>query len=249
MSQVDSPVEPTDSTPIPTMLTNSGRAIMDHFGEQIIELKGDASKETRNKDELLRDYGLMREHAGRDIVSIDYRQITDRKGNPENELTEDAVSKIIQQITSNMPEYDDDTQVDLSIDKMVVVVESPEIRRVTEATSNEFEMTFVSDPAEDAQATKEANVGKGMYALMNFEYRNLNLRSVCETKAKYAEQSDASVMGWGGPDDPRPRCNKRLAQAVYEMLPEEFSALKWYKTGAEDTIELSSIQTEVSGDD
>jgi hypothetical protein len=132
----------------------------------------------------------------------------------------------------------------MAVSKLQAVVESEEIKEVSRATTDEFELTFISDPAGDTRdVTEDLNYDKGLYDEYGFEYRNLNLRSVVETRAKYTEQSDGKLMGWGGPTDVRPRCNKQLAQAVHKLLPEKFRSLKWYTVGEDDVLELQSFQT------
>jgi len=64
-----------------------------------------------------------------------------------------------------------------------------------------------------------------------------------ETAVEYGGQGDGSVMGWGGPQDVRPRCTKAVAQAVYGLLPDEYAAMKWYIVAEDDTLELQGLDT------
>jgi hypothetical protein len=236
---------PIRQTPIPSMLTNSMREVLDSFGRNIIELEAEASLDTWNRDELLRDYGMMREQLQRFKASIDYHEIRNEDG-IENPLTDTARREILLKLNDTLGDLDSDTAPDLAVSKLRLRVTSEEIREATRAVSDEFELTFVSDPAGDsADLTQQKNLGKGLYDELGFEYRNLNLRNVIEARAKYAEQGDAKLMGWGGPDDVRPRCSEELAQAVYEtILPEDFRALKWYRVGQDDVLEMQTLRSD-----
>jgi len=227
------------------MLTNSAVEMLEFFGDDIIEIEAEASLDNWNSDELLRDYGLARRQLTRQKLSLDYHQIRSEDG-PENPLTQSAIDDVLLKLNQHLDDFDSDATPDLAVSKLQVRVTSPEIQSATRAVSDEFELTFISDPAGDAQdLTEQKNLGKGLYHDFGFEYRNLNLRSVVETRAKYAEQSDGKLMGWGGPDDVRPRCSTELAQAVYgQVLPEDYRALKWYTVGEDNVTELQSIEAD-----
>jgi hypothetical protein len=225
------------------MLTNSAREMLEFFESDIIEIEAEASLDTRNKDELLRDYGLQREQLSREKVTIHYHEIRDSDG-PENPLTSEMSDEILRQVHRHLGEYDQDGVPDLAVSKLVLRVTSPEIEEVTRAVSDEFELTFISDQAETGTVarTERLNHDKGLYHDLGFEYRHLNLRSVVETRAKYAEQSDGKLMGWGGPDDVRPRCSRELAQAVKaSVLPDEYGELKFYQVSDDDVLELAMM--------
>lgn len=237
--------EPIKETPIPSMLTNSALEMLAHFGDQIIELEAEVSIDNWNRTEALRDFGLTRKQLQRQKMTIDYHEIRDDDGVAENPLTEDAIEDIKEKLGYYINDFEKDTEPDMAVSKLEVIVESDQIESVSRATSNEFELTFVSDPAGGARdLTEDLNYDKGLYDEFGFEYRNLNLRSVVETRAKYAEQSDGKLMGWGGPTDVRPRCTKQVAQAVYDLLPTEFRAIKWYTVGEDDVIDLQSVQSD-----
>jgi len=246
MSQGTQPeTTPVEETPIPSMLTNSAREVLEFFGPQIIEIEAEASLDNWNRDELLRDHGLMREQLTRQKVTLDYTEIRDEDG-AKNAMTDEIINDLFMKVNQHLDDFANDGTPDLAVSKLKVRAEVPEIEQATRAVSDEFELTFISDPAGDArELTEQKNYGKGLYHQLGFEYRNLNLRSVVETRAKYAEQSDGKLMGWGGPDDVRPRCSTQLAQAVYAtLLPEEFRALKWYTVGENDVTELQSIEAD-----
>jgi len=225
------------------MLTNSAREVINTFGAQIIEIEAEASLDTWNRDELMRDYGVMRHQLTRQKVSIDYHEIRNEHG-PENPITDAKAEKILAKIDDHLDDFSIDDSADLAVSKLRLRVSVEEIEDGTRAQSDEFELTFISDPAGDAREITERKNAPHLYEDLGFEYRNLNLRSVAEVRAKYTEQSDAKLMGWGGPTDVRPRCSNELAQAVHSnILPEKFAALKWYTVGEENTTQLQSIET------
>jgi hypothetical protein len=193
----------------------------------------------------MRDYNLDLEQNHRLKISLDYHEQRSENG-PENPLTENARNDILLKLNENLGNTDRAAPPDLAVSKLRLRVSSPEIREVTRAASDEFELRFVSDPAGYARdITEEKNFKNGLYTDLGFEYRNLNLRSVIETRAKYTEQGDPKMMSWSGPQDIRPRCKERLAQAVYQtILPEEYRAIKQYNTGQDDVLDLQSVQTD-----
>lgn len=245
--ETDSPndeVAPINQTPIPSLLTNSAAEVLAAFGESIVDIEAEASIDTRNRRELMRDRGLMHEQLNRDKLTLDYHKITDADGMPENPLTEKQIDMVMSQVNRHLDgELAAHVDPDMAVAKLELRLTSDEIMHATRATTNEFELLFVSDPAGDArEVTKDKNYDKGLYDEMGFEYRNLNLRSVYETRAKYAQQSDGKLMGWGGPSDTRPRCDESLAQAVNDVvLPDEYGALKWYIVTEDNVTKLQSV--------
>lgn len=226
------------------MLTNSGQEMLEFFNDDIIEIKAEASLDTTNKDELLRDYGLCREQLSREKVSIDYHEIRTEDG-PENALTTEMSEEILRQVRRHLGDFNEEVVPDLAVSKMVIRANLPEVEAATRAVSDEFELTFISDKAEKGTIarTERLNYDKGLYNNLGFNYRHLNLRSVVETRAKYAEQSDAKLMGWGGPKDVRPRCSRKLAQAVKaSVLPDEYGYIKMYKVTEDDVLELNRTE-------
>lgn len=247
--QATQQAEPVEQTPIPSMLTNSAVEMMRAFDDNIIEIEAEASIDNWNRDELRRDYGLTWGQLTRQKVEIDYHEIRNNDGEPENPLTPGQVDDILQELRRRLTGFDQDFAPDMAVSKLQLRVEVPEITEVTRSQSDEYELTFISDPAGDARdQTENRNYDKGLYTEMGFQYRNLNLRSVVETRAKYSEQSDGKLMGWGGPDDVRPRCSTKLAQAVNDhVLPDEYGALKWYRIGESNTTELDRVETKNGG--
>jgi hypothetical protein len=223
------------------MLTNSAEVVMREFTDSIIEIEAESSIDNWNRDELRRDYGMMRERLDRTKVSLDYHEIRDMDGNPENPLNSTQVDDLMHELNRRLKEVDGEAPADLAVSKLVLRLDVPEITPVTRSMSDEYELTFISDPAtgEYRNRTEELNAEKGLYHELGFEYRNLNLRSVLETRAKYAEQGDAKLMGWGGPDDIRPRCSTGLAQAVLSaVLPDEYAQMKTYRVTDENVLEV-----------
>lgn len=247
----DGAVEPLNETPIPSLLTNSAAEVLAAFGESIIEIEAEASIDNWNRRELMRDHGLMHEQLNRDKVTLDYHKITDADGVAENPLTENQIDTLMSRVNRHLgTELAGNVEPDMAVSKLELRVTSDAIMNATRATTNEFELVFVSDPAGDARdVTEEKNYHKGLYDEMGFEYRNLNLRSVYETRAKYAQQSDGKLMGWGGPTDTRPRCSEPLAQAVRQtIIPDEYGALKWYIVTEDNVTELRSVEAGGAGE-
>lgn len=232
---------------IPSMVTISADEVLQHFGENIIELQAHAAADTDNVDELNRDYGLLRRQKQREKVELNYQRQANVEGEPYNPLTPDARTEILNQTRRLLNPTDSTVLADLAVTKLVIRTEVPAIRNATRAQSDEFEFTFVSDRVlSDAakEATQQANLEKALFTELGFEYRNLNLRSVIETRAKYTEQStNGKVMGWGGPDDTRGRCSHDISQAVKQhVLPAEYAKIKWFEVTEDHTLETRKIE-------
>lgn len=247
-SESKPPTEPVEQTPIPSMLTNSAREMLTAFSDNILEIEAEASLDTWNENGVMNDYGITRKTLTRKKIVMDYHQIRSEHG-AENPLTDNTVNRVLENIHGHLDDLDHDGTPDLAISKLRLRVESQEMKEASRAVSDQFDLKFVSDPAGDArQQTQKMNLGKGLYDELGFEYRNLNLRSVVETRAKFGEQADAKLMGWGGPGDVRPRCSNSLAQAVRnDVLPEDWRALKWYTIGEDNITELQSVETDRGG--
>jgi len=236
--------EPINQTPIPSMLTHSALAMMEFFGTDIIEIEADVSVDNWNRSEASRDYGVTRKRLEREKVVLDFHEIRDADGNAENPLTSTARNEIEGELHRHISSQSQvDGNPDMSVSKLEVLVNSPELREATPATTDEFELTFISDPAGDAREATAVRNPPRFYEEYGFEYRNLNLRSVVETAAEYGGQGDGKVMGWNGPRDVRPRCTEAVAQAVYGLLPDEYAAMKWYTVAEDDTLELQGFST------
>jgi hypothetical protein len=243
----DAAVEPRNDFFIPAMLTTSAAEVLHHFGDDIIELSARASQDTENAEELKRDYGLMRRQLQRETVTLEFSEQSDVHGEPLNPLTDSAAKEILNQTRFLLNTDRDSVEADLSVTKLVVRAELPELREVTRAQSDEFELTFISDRVlkdEMNRKTQEANLGKGLFETLGWEYRNLNLHQAVEARAKYTEQyGDGQVMSWGGPEDTRGRCSRDAAEAVMDtVLPDGFSCLKGMYIDSANQVELASAR-------
>jgi hypothetical protein len=223
-------------------LTNSLRAVLDAFGEDIIQLRAHSSVETTNAttaDEL-RQYGVSREQRTNHRVCIDYEQLRGSDG-PANPLSRDACEDILAEAETVLDVEGLTVEPDLAVTSVTVRTTNEALQEVTPAQSAEFDFSFVADPAEPPvrERTKRANATRGLYGELGFNLTNLNLRSVVETETKYHEQSDGRYLSWGGPSDIRPRSPKRLAIRINEqVLPEEFGMLKPYQVTDDRVLEI-----------
>jgi hypothetical protein len=244
MSVQQTPYEEVDKVAeIPSILTNSAVEVLEMFTTDIIEIKAASCVDETNPDGLIPDYGLHRKQTHRQTVELDYTAIRDDTGEIENPLTEAAVDNIVHEIGLRLDDMTVDAQPDLAVKKLVINVSLPELERRTNALSDEFELTFVSDPAEDngepndpAAKTRMKNRDRRLYSDLSFDVQNLNLHSVYETRAKYTEQVNAKIMGWGGPQDKQPRTHPAVAEVVRTVIPDKFEYLKEF--GVTETNEL-----------
>lgn len=255
MSQTDQNSGNADSgyTPIPSILTNSAVEILEHFQEDIIEISATASTDTTNKDELIRTHGLMRDTTTQQQINLDYQRITDSDGEVQNPMNQDNIDRIKRNLRSNLDDPSMDAKPDMSVSSFKVDVVCPEITESSRARSDEYELTFYSDPIEEdieQQKTRSANAGKGLFTDLSFNFRNLNLRSVVESRAKYAEQSNGQIWGWGGPDDIRPNAPIPVSQAVkMNALPEDLGTMKHYDVSEENRMKVVGMRDEQAEDD
>lgn len=248
MSQSTQPTDHASSTTtlIPSILTNSVRAIFDAFGEEIIHLRAHGSVETTNAtvvDEL-RQYGVTREQQTQHRVLIDYEQLRGSDG-PANPLTPDACDEILAEVATVLNVDTLTVEPDLAVTSVTIRTRNDALQDITPAQSPEFDLTFVSDPAESPvrDRTKRVNASRGLYSELGFNVTNLNLRSVVETETKYHQQSDGRYFSWGGPDDIRPRSPKRLAIRINEqILPEEYGMLKPYQVTDDRVLEIPEAE-------
>jgi hypothetical protein len=246
-------VEPEllEHIPIPSIVTSSALEVMRHFTDDIIELEATASTGTANRDDLIPEIGMDRTQSQRQEVTLNYRRIPSTDGSgAENPLTDDMIDNIEHQLRRKLDDINMSVEPDLAVQKVVVDAELPGLTDVTRATTDEYELTFVSDSVESDPSTDEGpewitrqmNRGKGLYDELGFNLRNLNLHAVEETRIKYAEQGNPRIMGWGGPRDVRPNSDVRLSQVVMEeVVPSEFGFTKWYRVTSEDTLDLTAI--------
>jgi hypothetical protein len=227
-------------TAIPSLLTNSAIEVLEHFQEDIIEIRATASLDVTNKDQLLDDHGLIRKTTNQQKLALNYRKVTDSDGEVQNPMNQPNIERIKSKLRSKLGDSAVDAHPDMSVSSFTVDVVCPEITELTRARSDEYELTFTSDRVEggDWQSlTRKRNADKDLYTDLSFEFRNLNLRSVVETRAKYAEQSDGKIWSWGGPDDIRPNAPTKVSQAVKNTaLPEDITEMKQYVVGEENRM-------------
>lgn len=242
--------------PIPSMLTTSAVEMLETFSTDIIEIKAQASVDTTNPDSMLRRFGLHREQTQSLSVMLDYQQIREHEPGEgvvvQNPLTDTAIENIIHEMRVSLNDPDLEVDPDLAVSKLVLNVTSEALKTETRARSNEFELTFVSDPAhptcgDDRGArslTQQKNNHRGLYTELGFNIRNLNLHRIEETQAKYSDQGDALLMSWQGSGDTRPNSTDPIASVVKdEVLPDEYVATKWYVASDADDTDLAKITT------
>lgn len=228
---------------IPSLLTNSLRAVLESFGPQIIHLKASGSIETANSTLLddLKEYGVSWEQQDHQRIRIDYEQLPGTDG-PINPLTETAYEPLLEEIEARLSPQESAVQADLAVTQLTIRVTDERLEAVTPAQSPEFDLRFVSDPAEPPirEVTKRYNVDRGLYSALGFNVHNLNLRSVIETETKYHQQADGKYLSWAGPDDIRPRAPERLAIRINDhVLPDAYGVLKPYVITDDRVIELA----------
>lgn len=228
---------------LPSMLTNSLRVVFEMFGEDIIQLRARGSLETTNTTGLddFREYGASWHQQDQQRVTIDYTQIT-QSGEPMNPLTESVRTQLLEEVDARLAPHDGDVDPDLAVTELTIRITDDHLQEVTYAQSSEFDLHFVSDPAEPPvrEMTKRRNAGRNLYSELGFKLRNLNLRSVIETETKFHRQSDGKYLSWGGPKDLNPQSPKQLAVRVNDrIIPDEYGILKPYVVTDDRVLELS----------
>jgi hypothetical protein len=229
--------------------------MLQYFGDDIIEFKAAASTQTENQDDILRDYGLLWKQTQKQSIEFDYREVVNTDGFAQNPLTEDRIDEILEEVNLRLDDRETDADPDLAVKKMVIEVECPALTEVLERShSDKYTLTFRSDPItnEDIRKkTEDLNAGKSLYDDLRFQKRNLNLRLVEETRAKYSEQGNSVMMRWQGPDDIRPDTDDDLARVVRdEILPDEFTdRLKQMSPTEEDKLEATGLGDGPSSDE
>jgi hypothetical protein len=232
----------SQSVHIPVMLTNSAMEILEFYAEDIIEIRATGTSRTTNRDELIRDINLNRSIATEKEVTLDYTRITNRSGEVENPLSQDVIDHIRRKLRTKLYASSVDAQPDLSVEYLKVDATIPRLKEKTRARTDEFELTFVSESVQTEgyeRATNLANMGKGLYTELMFNYKNLSLRRVEEVSAKYSQQSNPQIMSWNGVKDTRPQGFKRTAsEAISDTaLPDSFGELKRYEVGEEEQMQ------------
>lgn len=244
------------TTPIPALKTNSARAILESFGDSIIQLKASSSVITTNTAlvEELREYGVLREQKTKQQLEIDYTQLQDpNSSEPVNELDEEAVETLYEHLNAILDTEGQSTKPDLAVQSFTIRITDEALQAVTPARTAEFDLCFQASPAEEAvrEQTRRANAGRGLYTDLGFNINNLNLHSVIETATKYTEQSDGKYMSWHGPeDDTRPNVIPQLNVRINDrVLPDQYGMLKPYHVMQDEVIDVSDevLEDEDSG--
>lgn len=228
---------------LPSLLTNSLRAVFETFGADIIQLRAHGSLETTNATLLddLREYAVSWHQQDQQKITIDYEQLY-QSGKPANPLTASVRTQMLEEIDARLTPHETSVDPDLAVTELTVRVTDDRLQEITPAQSAEFDLRFVSDPAEASvrEPTKRRNADRRLYSELGFKVHNLNLRSVVETETKFHGQSDGKYLSWGGPTDIRPRAPKRLAVRINDhILPDGYGVLKPYIVTDDQVLELS----------
>ncbi len=251
MTPTDDPTHIRRTVQVPSLLTNSLRAVLEAFNTQIIQLKASGSIETANTALLdsLREYGVSWEQQDHQRIRVDYEQLPGTDG-PINPLTESAYEPLLEEIEARLSPQERAVDADLAVTQLTIRVTDERLEAVTPAQSPEFDLRFVSDPAEPPirEITKRYNIDRGLYSALGFNVHNLNLRSVIETETKYHQQADGKYLSWAGPGDIRPRAPERLAIRINDhILPDAYGVLKPYVITDDRVIELAEDEIDATG--
>jgi hypothetical protein len=238
---------------IPSLLTNSAMEVLEHFQEDIVEIRAAASVDMTNKDQLLDDHGLIRKTTTTQKVALNYQRIVDSTGEIQNPMNEANIERIKRRLRSKLDDPAVGAEPDLAVSSFTVDIVCPEITEATRSRSDEYEVKFTSDPVEDDTfrwRTQNTNADKNLYTDLSFQFRNLNLRSVVETRAKYSEQTNGKVWSWGGLDDTEPNAETKVSQAVKNTaLPEDIADMKQYVVGADSRMKPVGVVADEQEED
>ena len=244
------------TTMIPALTTNSARAILDTFGESVIQLTASSSVVTTNQTlvEELRKYGVLREQETKQELEIDYTQLQDSESpQPDNPWDDDAKESLYEHLNAILDAEAQSVKPDLAVNSFTIRITDEALQAVTPARTAEFDLYFEAAPAEDGirEHTRRVNAGRGLYSELGFNVTNLNLHSVIETATKYTEQSNGRYLSWEGPaNDTRPRSNPQLAVRINDrVLPDQYGMLKPYHVVDDEILELSAEELEDSHPD
>lgn len=236
---------------IPSLLTNSLRAVFEAFGDDIINLKARGGVHTEDKTDIdhLSEYGVTYNETEDKIIEVDYELIDPE--DPYNPLDSEAKEAILSEADARLEHLATDHPADLAVSRLVITVESEELMGACEARTPQFDLKFVSERAKDPYRgrTQNLNRDRGLYEDLGFEVRNLNLHAIYETQQRYSsDPGDGKVMSWNGVDeDTRPRAPDPLVIEVYDnILPDEIGELKLYQITDEEVVEPVE---EISGED
>ena len=239
---------------IPSLLTNSFRAVLDAFGDEIIQLKAKGSVTTTNQTNVdeLAEYGFIREQETNHRLTVDYTQLQEPNGTGiANPLDADAQESIVEHITANLAVDSYSVDPDLAVTSVTIRVTDDRLREVTPAQTSEFDLRFVADSAEEPlrDRTRRLNTDRGLYSELGFNIQNLNLLSVVETATKYTQQSDGEYLSWNGPGDIRPNTSERLAIRINKhILPDQYGTLKPYRVVDDKILEVAEEEVETLAD-
>lgn len=239
---------------IPALLTNSTRAVLHAFGDDIHELAARATRETTNRatvDELS-DYGVYREQPQVTGLGINYRR-HEYDGEVINPLTSEAINRFENEIDVQLGGDNLPVAPDMPVTEFTIRVTSEALRKAAGTQTATFDLEFAADKAENAllDTTRSVNIDRGLYSQLGFSYMHLNLQSVVETAATRHEQSSGTVMSWGGPGDIHPRSPDVLATRIADqILPDEISFLKPYTVVNDEfiTIDEETLDSILNGD-
>lgn len=241
---ITSAMETSDVIPIPSILTNSYRAIVEAFGDSIIELTANGSTITPNGSRIkeLRKYAVTHEQDTHHRIEIDYSALTNGpNGEISNPLDSEARAAIDEYIITALDRDELNVQPDLSVTQLKVRITCEPLQEITAAQSSEFDLCFVADQAEDAvrDETRRLNSDRGLYDELDFNVKNLNIRSVVETATQLSQQSNWQCLSWQGPEDVQPRIDNRLAIRVNKhILPDKYGKLKPYTVQDDHILDI-----------
>ena len=235
--------DPTRTVQIPSLTTNSLRAVLEAFTTSIIDLRAHGSVTTTNQTTIdeLRTYGVTREQETNHRITIEYTDLRTEEGELTNPLDQEARDTLDEHLRAVLDDDSQDVEPDLAVTSLTIRITDEALQEVTPAQTPEFDLRFVADPAEPAvrDQTQRSNADRGLYTQLGFELQNLNLRTVTETKTKLKKNTDGRYLSWQGPDDIRPRVPQKLAVRINDrVLPDEYGMLKPYQVVDDHTLEL-----------
>ena len=247
----------TPTFPIPALKTNSARAILDTFGDAVIELKASGSVVTPNGKEFdeLYEYGVSWEQNVKEEVEVGYSQITGPDGEPDNPWDDAAIESFYEHVNAILNTESQSVKPDLAVQSVTIRVTDEALQDITPARTQEFDLSFVASPAEKPgrRVTRRANAERGLYTELGFNVCDLNLHSVTETAAELAQQYDGEYLSWDGPQNGlRPPIKPQLSVRINDrILPDQYGTLKHYKVVDDEALELVSEGSEKdsNGDD
>lgn len=243
MSDADTGSAPAQTIQVPSLLTNSARAVMAAFGPQITQLSAVGSIETTNRTPVdgLREYAVTWEQTTAQRITIEYERLAGADG-PSNPLDASAQETLADEIAARLETDALSVPPDLAVRSCTIEVTDERLEAVTPAQTPTFELQFVSDPVETPlrAVTKRRNAERGLYDELGFNCHNLNLHRVTETAVKYHQQSSGVYLRWNGPGDLRPNIPERLAIRINDhVLPDAYGVLKPYVVTDDRTLELA----------